>query len=270
MKYFLLIIGLFCFDQSIIAQTNTKKIVKIAETGKPTIEYLYDKKGRLITVKENAQVEKTIHYDDAGRVKAIRFYQKKKIVHTDTNFVYTSTGKRVSFDRIFPGYSTDKFSFSYDNNDRITKRRIDKYRVSKKEGAAIPWEELTYSYNGNTVSMEKKETSFGGIIGYTYIYEFDNKGNILSLTEKTNVETDSPKHIITGYDDHPRISLPDEWIDRTFPQSANNHSRYQWNEKRYETFAYTYNPDGSVNGYTYFYQGNDLSLTRKIKITYSK
>jgi YD repeat-containing protein len=270
MKYSFSFLVLLFFVCAIAQSQPNWKVSKVTETGKPTLDYIYDKQGRLITVKENGRVEKTLKYDSAGRVKSIRCFLKKEINYIDTNFTFTASGKRASFNRIFPGYSTDKFSFTYDSKDRVTKRRIDKYRVRAKEGSAIPWEELNYTYNGNIVTMENKQTSFGGVIGYKYIYDFDSKGNIGSLTEEMKVETDTPKHIITGYDNHPRFQLPDAWIDNTFPQSANNPGRYQWNEKRYETFVYSYDANGLVNGYTYFYKGNDLSLTRKIKITYIK
>jgi YD repeat-containing protein len=270
MKYLLVFPAWIACILSTAAQNPTTwKVAKVTETGKPALDYVYDKLGRLITVKENGRVEKTLRYDAAGRVKAIRCFQKKEINYIDTNFTYTSSGKRASFDRIFPNYSTDKFSFTYDSEDRISKRRIDKYRLRKKEGSSIPWEELNYTYAENTVTMEKKETSFGGVIGYKHVYGFDDKRNIVTLAE-TGTTTDSPNHSITAYDNHPRFQLPDAWIDQTFPQSANNPGRYQWNEKRYETFSYSYDANGLVSGYTYFYQGNDLAVTRKIKITYIK
>jgi YD repeat-containing protein len=269
MKFFLPVILLFCLYCTGYAQTASRKIIKITETGKPTIEYLYDKKNRLITVKENGQVEKSIQYDTAGHVKLIRYYEKKKLNYTDSAFAYNPNGKPVSFTRIFPGYSIDNVSFNYDNQNRVTKRRIDKNPLQAKKDAAPRWEERIYSYNGNTITEEQKATSFGGVIGYKHVYEFDTKGNMIRLKE-TMAQSDTPEQIISGYDDHPRIQLPDEWIDHPLPRSANNPGRYQWNEKLYETFIYTYTPDGLVNGYTYFYQGNDLSLTRKIKITYSK
>jgi YD repeat-containing protein len=269
MRYFVIVLFSF-FSLGAGAQNSSGwKISKLTETGKPTYQYLYDKLGRLTTVKENGKTEKNLLYDATGRVKLILVFQKNKLLSVDSNFTYTADGKRASFDRIFPGYSTDKFSYVYDDKGRITKRRIDKYRINSKAGSAPPWEELTYSYSGNKITLEKKETSFGGVIGYKHEYTIDENGNITALTE-SGYETDSPDHVISNYDSKPRLQLPDEWIDNTFPQSVNNYSRYQWNEKRYQTYTYTYNKDGLVSGYTSFYQGNDLTVTRKAIITYIK
>ena len=253
------------------AENNLSSMVETIDDVSKTYTYTYDEDNRLISMSVGGTTV-TYTYDDFGRIRNRTVKNDDTVIHNNT-VSYQETAETTSNQIVeYAGYS-----YAYDKNGNITY-----YGDGRRD-------ENFYQYDSQNQLIRAESYE----LGYIWIWEYDNAGNILSRTKydffDTQLET-ALETVSYGYTDSEWGDLLTSYGDQniTYDTIGNPLSdgtwTYTWKHGRQltsmfdetTTWNFTYNADGlrtqRTNGattYTYVYNGSQLVRMTVDGLTYN-
>ncbi len=164
-------------------------------------EFNYDNTGKLqeATYTINGNLQQKLVYEHSGSTTHVKTYMHGSILISNIKMVYDNKGNIIE-------------ETTYGIDDRELEKKV-------------------YKYNSSSQLIEETKTQKGKFY-YRYIYNYDSRGNILSIYEETLAKNKYAKKIYS-YD------------------SAGNLTEYKWRR----------NPDEEFNVKTYSYDARGICLT---------
>lgn len=214
------------------AQGNRTLYERSGNSGKYKKESIYNAKNQLISETgfngaENFKT--TFTYNLSGKLETIIYAVNNK---TDEKRVYNYTGSSCVI-QIFAGGQTlsSKLKLVYDSKGNVieeTLLNIDEKETSKKK----------YKYNP-TQQVIEEEKNQGGTLNYRLSYSYDQKGNLLSISEET---TAIKKYVKKSYTYDAQGNLT-EYKWRRGPEDGFNIKTYTYNQKGVCLTEHTFYPN---------------------------
>ncbi len=194
--------------------TNEWRLIKISrtETGSSpvTTEYLYDKAGRLTTIK--------YYYNNN--------FGNKWDGSSVKDFVYDKSGRISSYIR-YDVQGNFQYLFSYDNKNRIARKQLYKLGKEAKTETKKIFQTLNYTYKENQI-IESLMVPLTEKVADITTYTFDEKGDIIGQQRKDMSTMKVQKYICGKFDDKPNPLLFTGGDFYTNIQSKHNGEEGYW------------------------------------------
>lgn len=169
------------------------------------------------------------NYTSAGKLHEVVYTINDGIKQ---KLVYRNSGNTTNIETYMGGASlTSKIKIVYDIKGNIIKETT--YSIGGNE-----LEEKEYKYNLSSQLLEETKTRKGKFY-YRYAYNYDSKGNLLSLYEETLAKKNYAKKVFT-YDVAGNLT---EYKWRRNPDEEFNSKKYTYNSKGICLSEHTYYPD---------------------------
>ena len=255
----------------------TKVTYTDSELDENSCEIDFDENGRPITISVyylgDLDEKISVTYDENGYASKIESKDADGNTRYSIERKYDANGNLTDYILEFPDGSTDRITYEYDSENRITKMlEID--NESYDNAILTEW---VYDANGNLV----KEI-FGSYNGprYYYEYEYDENGKLIS---ETVMNSGGLSYITYYYDENGNLARSVEEPEtengireiKTYVYDNNGNLIKKINDRKssdgspilYEVHEYTYNADGLVirDHYTY---SNYLTPDRSYECVY--
>ncbi|MBH8608578.1 hypothetical protein I8U17_13260, partial [Thermoactinomyces sp. CICC 10521] len=213
------------------------------ETTGTSINYQYDDDNRLTSVQEPNSNQTDYTYDANGNVIQQKLTAGSTVI--TQGFAYNSNNQLVKI----TSNGANQAWFNYNEQDQVARRKT-------ADG------NMTFNrYNGAGDLVERDIFDKNGNLLYSYLYAYDNKGRITSVTETDG--TNPPKTTSYQYDALDQLTKetrPDGTvIEYTYDETGNRLTKKVTQGGNSTTTTYTYDDADqltSVNGTNYTYDAN--------------
>jgi hypothetical protein len=227
------------------AKGNRTKYERSGNSGKYRKESIYDERDLLVTETGFNGAENfrnTFTYNSLGKLEAITYSVNNK---TEEKRIYTYSGSASIINIYGAGLAmSSKLKMVYDSKGNVleeTLLNLDEKVTSKKN----------YKYNP-TQQVIEEEKNQGGTLNYRLSYTYDQKGNLLNISEET---TAIKKYVKKSYN----------------YDAQGNLTEYKWRRRPEDEFnvkSYTYNQKGVCLTEHTFYPNTKFELLTKYEYEY--